>query len=153
MPSSDTLSGIKSLFQRRSYVKVLLPPHLNVTVADHSTILQTNVSIHQASASRSSRNFHLPHSYVPERFLPSATDDSTSPFYNDNRAVMQPFSVGPRNCIGRNLAYNEMRLILARVLWNFDLELCDESRGWSEQKSYVLWEKPALWCKLSLRKR
>ena len=65
---------------------------------------------------------------------------------------MQPFSIGPRSCIGRNLAYNEMRLILARVLWNFDLELCDKSKYWNEQRTYVLWEKPALWCKLSLRK-
>jgi cytochrome P450 len=84
--------------------------------------------------------------------LPTATEDPSSPFYKDNRAVLQPFSVGPRNCIGRNLAYNEMRLILARVLWNFDLELCEESSGWNEQKSFVLWEKPPLWCKLSLRK-
>jgi cytochrome P450 len=79
-------------------------------------------------------------------------NDPKSPFHNDSRAVLQPFSVGPRNCIGRNLAYNEMRLILARVLWNFDLELCDESRDWNEQKSFLLWEKPALWCTLSLRK-
>ena len=44
-----------------------------------------------------------------------------------------------------------MRLILARVLWNFDLELCDESKGWSDQKAYILWEKPPLLCKLSFR--
>ena len=78
-------------------------------------------------------------------------NDPASPFYTDSRAVLQPFSVGPRNCIGRNLAYNEMRLILARVLWNFDLELCDESKGWSDQKAYILWEKPPLLCKLSFR--
>ena len=72
-------------------------------------------------------------------------------FANDNRAVLRPFSVGPRNCIGRNLAYNEMRLILARVLWNFDLQLWEEIRGWMKQKSYGLWEKPPMFVRLKER--
>jgi len=66
--------------------------------------------------------------------------------------VFQPFSYGPRNCIGRALAYNEMRLILARVLWNFDMELCKESQDWATQKTFVLWEKSELHCVLKPRK-
>ena len=47
-----------------------------------------------------------------------------------------------RNCIGRNLALAEMRLILVRVLYNFDFELCDGMDGWAEkQKSYLIWYK------------
>jgi cytochrome P450 len=65
--------------------------------------------------------------------------------------VLQPFSVGPRNCIGRNLALAEMRLILARVLWNFDFELCPESERWAEQKVMSLWIKPELMCKVKVR--
>lgn len=35
-----------------------------------------------------------------------------------------------------------MRVILARVLWNFDMEIADESRDWvSKQKVFNLWEK------------
>jgi cytochrome P450 len=70
-------------------------------------------------------------------------------FANDNRDVFQPFSLGPRNCIGRNLAYVEVRLILAKVLFNFDLEL-DKARtsNWLDQKVFTLWEKPPLWVKL-----
>ena len=41
-----------------------------------------------------------------------------------------------------------MRLILARLLWNFDLELMPESRTWNDQKIYVLWEKGAINVKL-----
>lgn len=37
-----------------------------------------------------------------------------------------------------------MRLILARLLWNFDLELCDSSGGWDDQKAWMAWIKPAL---------
>ena len=44
-----------------------------------------------------------------------------------------------------------MRIIFARVLWNFDLELCEESANWKDQKSYVVWEKAPLMCKLKTR--
>jgi hypothetical protein len=37
-----------------------------------------------------------------------------------------------------------MRLIMARLLWNFDLALDEESANWNEQKIYGLWEKPPL---------
>lgn len=64
---------------------------------------------------------------------------------------MQPFLVGPRNCIGRNLAYLEMRLILARLLWNFDVEAVDGKGGpqWRSQKIFTLWEKTAMEVKLT----
>lgn len=39
----------------------------------------------------------------------------------------------------------EMRLILVRLLWEVDLELCGESVDWEKQKVFVLWEKPPLW--------
>lgn len=41
-----------------------------------------------------------------------------------------------------------MRLLLATIVLNFDIELCDESQNWRQQKAYTLWEKPPLWCKL-----
>lgn len=51
-----------------------------------------------------------------------------------------------------SLAYIEMRIILARVLWNFDLRLADESKDWlSRQKIYLLWEKSPLYVYLTPR--
>ena len=111
----------------------------------------TIVGVHQTAAYWSTSNFHRPDEFHPERWLPESTTNEKSNFFNDHRAVVQPFSVGPRNCIGRNLAYNEMRLILSRVLWNFDLELCEESVKWNETLSFVLWEKKPLWCRLTPR--
>lgn len=44
-----------------------------------------------------------------------------------------------------SLAYAEMRLILARVIYNFDMEIADDSKGWMErQKIYLLWQKGPL---------
>ncbi|OJJ77740.1 hypothetical protein ASPBRDRAFT_202658 [Aspergillus brasiliensis CBS 101740] len=112
---------------------------------------KTKVSVNQSAAYRSPLNFYRPEEFRPERWLPQAKNDPSSPFYHDNREVLQPFSVGPRNCLGRNLAYAEMRVIFARVLWNFDIEMCEESRDWHHQKSYTLWAKPPLMCKLKAR--
>jgi aspirochlorine biosynthesis cytochrome P450 monooxygenase len=48
-----------------------------------------------------------------------------------------------------SLAYAEMRLIITRLLWNFDLELDERSRGWvKDMKVYALWEKGPLYVKL-----
>lgn len=45
-----------------------------------------------------------------------------------------------------------MRIILARVLWNFDLSLADESKDWlRRQKIYLLWEKSPLYVYLTPR--
>ena len=43
-----------------------------------------------------------------------------------------------------SLANAEMRLILAKLLWNFDIELPVESLPWINQKSFSLWKRPAL---------
>jgi hypothetical protein len=37
-----------------------------------------------------------------------------------------------------------MRLILARVIFNFDMKLAEESRNWADQKIWNLWKKGPL---------
>lgn len=44
-----------------------------------------------------------------------------------------------------SLAYTEMRIILARIIWNFEMSLADDSRNWADsQDAWVVWEKPPL---------
>ena len=50
-----------------------------------------------------------------------------------------------------SLAYAEMHLILARLLFEFDIELEDEKYDWINQRVFTLWEKPPLL--LRLRKK
>jgi len=83
--------------------------------------------------------------YIPERWMGDPA------FAKDNRAALQPFSYGPRNCIGRNLAYVEMRLCLARILFSFDIEPTARIQGWPDQKVFLLWKKPGLWIKMKPR--
>jgi hypothetical protein len=43
-----------------------------------------------------------------------------------------------------------MRLILARMLWNFDIEIQPDSADWmAQQQIYTFWEKGALNVKLA----
>ncbi|KXX74697.1 putative sterigmatocystin biosynthesis P450 monooxygenase stcF [Madurella mycetomatis] len=105
----------------------------------------TDVVVHQWAAYRSAANFKDPDLFVPERWL----DDER--YADDNRDVFQPFSIGPRSCIGRGLAYMESRLALARLIWNFDMELMPESANWTNQKTWVLYEKLPLNTRLTPR--
>jgi hypothetical protein len=117
---------------------------------------QVYVSSHWFSASHSAENFKDPFAFIPERWL--------DPDCTDTLDASQPFSLGPRNCIGRQyvlevstrtmtkltascarLAWMEMRLIMAKMHFCFDLTPVDKNLDWvNESKLYTLWWKPAL---------
>lgn len=113
----------------------------------------TTVGVNHLATYHSEKNFHRPRDFVPERWLDDCNESGEANLPRaDTKAAFQPFSVGPRSCLGKNLARNEMRWILARLLWRFDLELMPESKNWMEkQRIFGFWEKPPLMCKLSLR--
>lgn len=49
-----------------------------------------------------------------------------------------------------SLAYAEMRLILAKLLWHFDVALVEPEKDWmKDQRVYALWEKPSLRVRLT----
>ncbi|KAF3766484.1 putative cytochrome P450 monooxygenase [Cryphonectria parasitica EP155] len=98
----------------------------------------TTVAAAQYAMYNTSRNFSDPFSFKPERFL------EPEKFPNDDRNALQPFSSGPRNCIGKNLAYAELRTMMARLIYNFDLELVDPDDDWMNQKVFFIWTKPPL---------
>ncbi|KAJ5672847.1 hypothetical protein N7507_001974 [Penicillium longicatenatum] len=102
---------------------------------------KTSVSVAHYSAFRGASNFAEPDSFLPERWL---RDNDDERFRNDKREALQPFSLGPRACIGRNLAYAEMRLILCKMLWHFDLSLHPRTNDWDIARSYIVWENNPL---------
>ncbi|PVH87312.1 cytochrome P450 [Cadophora sp. DSE1049] len=122
-----------------------ITPKEGCMIADHFLPGKTYIAVNQWAASHSSANFKRPYDFIPERWM------GAPEFKEDKRRVVNPFSVGPRNCIGRNLANVEMRVILARMIYNFDMELCEESKGWLEaNRIYLLFEdKPPLMVKMT----
>ncbi|KAF2258940.1 cytochrome P450 [Lojkania enalia] len=99
----------------------------------------TYVAFNQFSANRMSRNFHHPNSFIPERFL--NPDPKT-----DDMSAFQPFGLGRHSCIGMKHAYAEMRLILARMLYSFDIALADQHDrwDWGDQQAFIFWDKRPL---------
>ena len=71
------------------------PPEGDI-IAGHSVPGNVSVGIPHYAAYHSSTNFYLPDVFIPERWL-----GEDKRFENDNKAVLQPFSVGPRGCLGR----------------------------------------------------
>lgn len=58
----------------------------------------TSVYVSQHASNHSPRNFTDPDAFVPERWLDNERPDK---YETDNRDVVQPFSFGPRNCLGK----------------------------------------------------
>ncbi|THC96957.1 hypothetical protein EYZ11_003565 [Aspergillus tanneri] len=59
----------------------------------------TTVGVHQHAAYHCRSNFHRSNEFCPERWLPQARE-SKSPFAKDQLGVVNPFSYGPRTCLG-----------------------------------------------------
>ncbi|KAI1818680.1 cytochrome P450 [Poronia punctata] len=81
------------------------------------------------------RYFHEPFAFKPERWI--------DPDCKDIKEASQPFSLGPRGCIGKNFAYLEMNLILAKMVWSYDMELKSKDLDWEgSSHEHVMWSKP-----------
>lgn len=72
---------------------------LEETTIIDGTILpaRTNVSVANYSANHSAAHFKNPDSFVPGRWLGLGNGE----YDKDMRDAFHPFSLGPRNCIGR----------------------------------------------------
>ncbi|CAN9211846.1 putative cytochrome P450 [Alternaria alternata] len=92
----------------------------------------TIVSADLYTIQRSSQYFNDPASFRPERWLEGAEKNG---FDGDNRSASRPFLIGSRACIGRHMAQQSIRLIMARLLWRYDFELLD--------RDGFIWEQDA----------
>ncbi|KAH6673039.1 pisatin demethylase [Halenospora varia] len=121
------------------------------TVDGHFVPGGTTVSVGMWAATHSERNFKDPYVFRPERWM----DKENS---MDKLGASNPFSLGPRGCIGRNLSYMEMRLIMGKLLWHNDVVSAGGNERWNpknEYKNMVVynnWMKPPLYVKLTPRK-
>ena len=121
--------------------------------------------MHIWSVHRDARNFTHPNTFWPERWLiasgklpsamlpqyarsasekPVSFDAST---LNHNEIAFTPFSYGPMNCVGKNFALTEIRIVACTLLRQFEFKLQD---GWDQMefrrgfKDYGLASRPRL---------
>ena len=110
------------------------------------------VSVSQWATYRNPKNFIEPDMFLPERWLAESHPSYEERFNTDNKAAFKPFSYGPRDCIGKSFALAEMRYLIVRLLYRFDLELRDGQDDWHEkQRVFLIWEKGPLYFRLRLR--
>jgi len=109
----------------------------------------TSVCVTAWAAHHNAANFKNPDEFVPERWL------GDPEYATDNKKGMAPFSLGPRGCIGKHLSYMEMRVIMGRLLWNYDIASVDGAWEWDptgemkNMKAFNTWQKPELRIKLT----
>jgi len=121
------------------------------TVSGHFVPEGTTVSVCMWASTHSERNFSEPYKFKPERWFDR--ENST-----DKLGASNAFSLGPRGCIGRNLSYMEMRLIVGKLLWHNDVEMHGKNEVWNPKNEYENmvvynnWIKPGLKLKLTPRK-
>ncbi|KAK7981126.1 hypothetical protein PG989_013583 [Apiospora arundinis] len=72
--------------------------------------------------SRSARFFHKPKDFRPERWLPRDHPNYNAAFAKDDHGAPYQFSIGPRQCPGREVARIMLNLVVAKMLWWFEVE-------------------------------
>ncbi|KAI0968452.1 isotrichodermin C-15 hydroxylase [Xylaria arbuscula] len=99
------------------------------------------------AAARSPDYFRDPLEFRPERWLPANHHEYNSRYAEDQIKNLHPFGVGPRMCTGRDIAWQQIKLFLAKVLWTFDVEAVKgmESSFDDDFRLYAMWKRPQLW--------
>ncbi|KAF3937911.1 hypothetical protein ABW19_dt0209692 [Dactylella cylindrospora] len=92
-----------------------------------------------------------PEDFIPERWIEGEVIPSVGAITKNDvdkaRKAFCPFSIGPRGCIGKGLALMEMKITLARLLFEFEVRLPmeerlrkvgeDEEGGWEMEDHFV----------------
>lgn len=117
---------------------------------------QVTCQISYFAAARSPRFFTDPLKFRPERWLPPDHPRFDPRYKDDNLRASRPFSQGPRGCPGGSIALALLRIFVARVLWEFDLEAAPGQEGLSFDKDFkfmTFWERPQFWVRFKPVKR
>ncbi|KAJ1269644.1 hypothetical protein BS78_07G227500 [Paspalum vaginatum] len=63
------------------------------------------------------------HEYKPERWLSRSNDGAANKLRYVPSHKFMAFNSGPRLCLGKDIALEQMKTVVAAVVWNFDVEL------------------------------
>ncbi|KIW69909.1 hypothetical protein PV04_02226 [Phialophora macrospora] len=147
-----TVDEALRIFPIASYITPRTTPKGGHLIAGDHIPGGTYVSMGQWHMGRSDRFFDSPMEFRPERWLDELGTEGPAGLRNDE--ILKPFSLGPRNCIGKQVALTEARLVIAKLVWHFDMALDGDHSTWvQDARFYVLWELQPLNVKLTPVKR
>lgn len=96
------------------------------------------VAVDQYTIQRSPKYWRDPEAYRPERW--ASFGKHGSEFNNDCHPAYRPFLLGRRACLGRELALQIVRLVLARLVFSYDLCMTNKDFVWERDcDSSYLW--------------
>lgn len=105
--------------------RVVLPGGITIDIQHYPE--GTIVGVPMYAIHHNPAYFPSPFTFSPERWLESSTYPPET--IAVARKAFNPFSIGTRQCSGRNLAYLQLKLTLAHMLWRFDVRLAPDERG------------------------
>ncbi|KAM5357609.1 hypothetical protein ACJZ2D_016088 [Fusarium nematophilum] len=103
-------------------LRIFVPLPINVPRVSPGAFVDGRYIPAGYSLGHSPQYFTDPESFHPERWLPESHPLYNQRYANDNLDASKPFLIGPRTCLGKNLAYLEMRIILSKLVLLFDWE-------------------------------
>jgi hypothetical protein len=99
--------------------RVALPG--GITVDGHFFGAGTDIGVPPYAVMRNLKYYlNKPNEFIPERWIESPENSRKN--IELAQSAFCPFSIGPRSCIAKGLAYVELTIALARILWEFDLK-------------------------------
>ena len=109
---------------------LFLQTNVATAIGDLQVPAQTPVAVLTRPPAVDAQNFTQPKAFLPERW--------TAPSGVHEPSVHIPFGSGPRLCPGRTLALLEMKVVLATLFRNFDVERDGAASGVREQFSFTM---------------
>ncbi|KAK8080612.1 Cytochrome P450 [Apiospora hydei] len=104
----------------------------------------TEINVSPWTITHDEKYFSEPWEFRPERWL--------GLYPTDVKEASRPFLLGPRDCLGRNFAWMELNLVLAKILWSYDLELVSKGVDLlQDSRVHMLWWKPKLFVRFCKR--
>ena len=111
---------------------LLFEPLLDMEIEGYEFKKGTRMLVHSRFAATQDENFTNGKSFYPERWM----KETKCPMHSLEAYI--PFGGGPRFCPGRNLALLEIKLVLAMLFKNFDLEMVTPHEGIKEIMAFTM---------------
>ncbi|EXJ67488.1 uncharacterized protein A1O5_09501 [Cladophialophora psammophila CBS 110553] len=120
---------LKETFRLYPTIMSTLPRILDrpVNIGDHVLPPGTLVGMQNYVHHRDAELFHRPDEFLPERWL---EENGNALRIRDMESALTPFSLGPRNCIGQNLAKAELYLAVSNIFGKLRLQLNADMTEW-----------------------
>lgn len=119
-------------------------------IGGHFIPAGVTVSASIYSLHREESLFRQPLEFIPERWIPEESFGADRDEAQNLKQYCIPFSMGPRACIGRNLAYMEVAIVVAALVLNFEWDLAEPDMEYQTTERFN-WNPRELMVKARIR--